>query len=303
MRHSERLKGIDVFVATVAAGSFTGAADRLHLTSSAVGKAIARLEARLGRRLFERSTRCLSLTDAGAAFHRICVRVLDELDSAERVMASDADEPSGRLRIDLPATFGKLKVMPLLMDHARRHPAVRHHVSFTDRFVDLIDEGIDVAVRIGGPDAWPANLGHRYLGVERLIFCAAPAYLQRRGTPKSLADLARHDAIAYARADGSAGAWLLAHGRRPVERQPLDHARMVLGSAEAQLDAVIAGLGIAQLATWLAVEHVEAGRLVPVLPDRAVDGLPLHVVWPVGKQLIAKVDSVVTLLAEGLEIR
>lgn len=303
MSNSERLKGIDVFVATVAAGSFTAAADRLHLTSSAVGKAIARLEARLGRRLLERSTRHLRLTDAGAAFHRICVRVLDELDAAERVMASDADEPSGRLRIDLPATFGKLKAMPLLMDHARRHPAVRHHVSFTDRFVDIIDEGIDVAVRIGGPDIWPANLGHRYLGVERLIFCASPAYLHQRGTPRSLADLSRHDAIAYARADGSASAWLLPHGKKPLERRAMDHGRMVLGSAEAQLDAVMAGLGIAQLATWLAGEHVDAGRLVPVLPDRAVDGLPLHVVWPLAKQLIPKVDSAVTLLGEGLRIR
>lgn len=303
MTNSERLKGIAVFVATAGAGSFTAAADRLNLTSSAVGKAVARLEARLGQRLFERSTRHLRLTDAGAAFHRICVRVLDELDSAERVMASHANEPSGRLRVDLPATFGKLKVMPLLMDYARLHPAVQPNISFTDRFVDLIDEGIDAAVRIGGPDSWPANLGHRFVGLERLIFCASPAYLDQRGTPVALADLARHDAVAYGKADGTTSPWLLSEDAGPIERHPMANSRIILGNAETQLDAVMAGLGIAQLATWLADEHVKAGRLLPVMSDRAIDGLPLHIVWPIGKQLIAKVDSVVKHLAEGLSIR
>ncbi|MBC7662929.1 MAG: LysR family transcriptional regulator [Caulobacter sp.] len=303
MSNAERLKGIDVFVATVAAGSFTAAADRLNLTSSAVGKAVARLEARLGQRLLERSTRHLGLTDAGAAFHQICVRVLDELEAAERVMASHDLEPSGRLRIDLPATFGRLKVMPMLARYATLHAAVRPHVSFTDRFVDVIDEGIDVAVRIGGPDAWPANLGHRFLGLERLTFCASPSYLHKHGTPASLPELWQHAAVAYGKSDGTASPWLISDGDAPVQRHAIDAPRIVLGNADAQLDAVMAGLGIAQLATWLADEHIAAGRLVPVLPDHAVDGLPLHLVWPLGKQLVAKVDSLVKYLADGLTIR
>ncbi|RYH35315.1 MAG: LysR family transcriptional regulator, partial [Alcaligenaceae bacterium] len=169
MNSSERLKGIDVFVAVVTAGSFTAAAERLNLTASAVGKSIARLEARLGTRLFERTTRKLELTDAGTAFHRVCVRVLEDIEAAERVLAADGIELSGRLRVDLPTTFGRRKVMGLLMAFATEHPALESHISFTDRFVDVVDEGIDLAVRIGGVDAWPANLGHRFLGKERLI--------------------------------------------------------------------------------------------------------------------------------------
>ncbi|GKT25574.1 LysR family transcriptional regulator [Acidovorax sp. SUPP3334] len=302
MHSSERLKGIDVFVTTVAAGSFTGAADRLNLTASAVGKSIARLEARLATRLFERTTRKLQLTDAGAAFHRVCVRVLDDIESAERVLAEDATEPSGRLRIDLPATFGRRQVMGWLMDFAVAHPAVQPHISFTDRFVDVVDDGIDVAVRIGGPDLWPANLGHRFLGHERLVLCAAPGYLERRGTPRTLADLPQHDAITYGRADGTSSPWLIATPGGLTERRAVD-GRVVVGNAEAQLDAVIAGLGVAQMATWLAGDALRAGALVPILAVQDIDGLPLHLVWPLGKQLLPKVDGLLKHLAKHLRIR
>ncbi|UXH77999.1 LysR family transcriptional regulator [Roseateles amylovorans] len=302
MHDSERLKGIDVFVATVAAGSFTAAGERLNLTSSAVGKAVARLEARLGTRLLERTTRRLRLTDAGAAFHRICVRVLEELESAERVLAADAAEPSGRLRVDLPATFGHLKVMPALIDFARRHPAVQPHVGFTDRFVDVIDEGIDVAVRIGGPDHWPANMGHRRLGTERLIFCAAPSYLAQHGVPRTLEDLADHEVVTYGRADGTTSPWWINTPDGVPMRRSVD-SRFVVGHGEAQRDAVVAGLGVAQLATWLADEPLRAGRLVPVLPEETCDGLPLHLVWPLGKQLLPKVDRLLAHLADTLRIR
>ena len=140
---SERLKGIEVFVCVADAGSFTAAADRLSLSASAVGKSVARLEDRVGARLFERSTRRLALTDAGAAFHRTCVRVLDELQEAEAALAAQRQEPAGCLRVDLPATFGKRKVLPLLLQFARRHPRLQPRVTFTDRFVDLAEEGID----------------------------------------------------------------------------------------------------------------------------------------------------------------
>jgi DNA-binding transcriptional LysR family regulator len=301
MHSAERLKGIDVFVATVAAGSFTAAADRLNLTGSAVGKSVARLEARLNTRLFERTTRRLELTDAGAAFHRICVRVLEELDSAERVLAADAAEPSGRLRVDLPATFGRRKVMALLVALVNKHPRLQTHVSFTDRFVDVVDDGIDIAVRIGGADTWPANVGHRFLGKERLIFCASPGYLQRKGTPQTLPDLFGHDTVTYGRADGTSSPWLIASGHGPTERRSVE-SRVVVGHGEAQLDAVVAGLGVAQLATWLAEDELRAGRLVPVLPGLEVDGLPLHIVWPLSKQLLPKVDAVLNHLSAHLRV-
>jgi DNA-binding transcriptional LysR family regulator len=298
---SERLKGIEVFVCCADAGSFTAAAVRLNLTNSAVGKAVSRLEARLNTRLFERTTRRLALTDAGAAFYRTCVRVLNELQVAEQVLVADLLEPSGRLRVDVPATFGRLRMMPLLLQFAEHHPAVRLHISFTDRFVDVIDEGIDVGVRIGGPDSWPAALGHRYIGNEGLIFCASPTYLARRGTPHSIAELLAHDAVTFGRADGSANPWLIARGTGPIERCNVE-GRMTVGLGDALVEAVISGGGIAQLATWLVTEHLASGRLVQLLPGCIVGGLPLHLVWPRSRQLLPKVNALLTHLSATLDI-
>jgi len=302
MKHSERIKGIDVFVATADAGSFTTAAERLNLTASAVGKAVARLEGRLGKRLFDRSTRRLALTDAGSAFYRICVRVLDELEAAEKLLSAEVPEPAGRLRIDLPVTFGQHQVMPLILQFSQRHPAVQAHISFTDRFVDILDEGIDLAVRIGGPDVWPASLGHAHLGTEELVFCAAPSYLARQGTPATPDDLARHDLVMYGRAEGSASPWLVPLDDGRVERRMAD-ARLVVGNGEAQLAAVVAGAGIAQMATWLAGERLRSGQLVQVLPDHSTDGLALHLVWPRSKRLLPKVDGLIAHLARHLAMR
>jgi|UniRef100_UPI000D3C100C DNA-binding transcriptional LysR family regulator len=302
MNPSERLKGLEAFVCTAEAGSFTAAAERLNLTNSAVGKAVARLETRLNTRLFERTTRSLALTDAGAAFYRTCVRVLEELQTAELVLAADKMEPFGRLRVDVPATFGRLRVMPLLLSFAQLHPGVRPHVSFTDRLVDLVEEGVDVGVRIGGADTGSPALGHRFIGTERLIFCAAPSYLASRRTPESIDELFTHDAVTYGRADGSANPWLITRGVGPVERRSIE-GRIVVGDGEAQVEAVLAGGGVAQLATWLVNEHLASGRLVQLLPETATDGLPLHLVWPRSRQLLPKVDGLLSYLGSLLDIR
>jgi DNA-binding transcriptional LysR family regulator len=299
MHNTERLKGIEVFVAVASAGSFTGAAERLHLTGSAVGKAIARLEARLHARLFERTTRRLALTDAGTAFHAVCLKVLGELEAAEHALNDKNEELAGRLRIDLPVTFGRLIVLPALIPFFQRYPGLTPVLSFTDRFVDLGDDGIDVAVRIGGPDSWPASLGNIYLGHERRVFCASPAYLAAHGNPASVDDLAAHAAILYGKADGTTSPWLIRHGADLVESRGVD-AHIVLGNAEAQLEVTLAGLGIAQLPTWLVDRYLAEGSLVLVLPDYATEGLPLHLVWPKGKQLLPKVSQLLASLSQSL---
>jgi DNA-binding transcriptional LysR family regulator len=298
---SERLKGISAFVTTADAGSFTAAAERMHLTNSAVSKSVARLEDRLGTRLFERTTRSLSLTDAGEAFYRTCVRVLTDLEDAETVLAAQRLEPMGRLRLDVPAAFGRVQVWPLLQQFVAQHPHLRPHVSFTDRFVDLVDEGIDMAVRIGDTAHWPASLGHRYLGNERLVFCAAPDYLARHGTPTSINDLVRHDAILYGKADGSTSPWLISQGPGPVERRTIE-GRIVVGSGEVQVSAVKAGCGVAQLATWLVRNELQSGELVVVMPELTTEGLPLHLVWQLSRQLLPKVDAMLELLSGALRI-
>ena len=301
MTPADRLKGLETFVAVAEAGSFTAAAKRLNLTNSAVGKAIARLEARLNRQLFDRTTRRLEMTDAGEVFYKTCIRVLEELELAERTLSAEQIAPSGRLRIDFPATFGRLRGMPALLDFARAYPDVTPNVSFTDRFVDLIEDGLDVVVRIGGADSWPPTLGYRYLGNEELIFCASPAYLSEHGEPTSIEALLGHHAVLYGRADGSTSPWLIKDGSQPVARQQVD-GRIVLGHAEAQVASVEAGFGIAQLATWLVERQIREGTLVKILPDLATQGAPLHIVWQRSRQHSPKVQALISHFAASLRI-
>lgn len=301
MTPAERLKGLDTFVAVAEAKSFTAAAERLNLSNSAVGKAISRLESRLNQQLFNRTTRRLEMTDAGETFYKICVRVLEELEAAEQLLSADELIPSGHLRIDLPATFGRLCVLPPLLAFAEKYPYLIPHISFTDRFVDLVEDGLDVAVRIGGADNWPASVSYKYLGHEKLIFCASPGYLQKHKKPESLAELSMHNAILYGKADGSASPWLIPNGQQPVARHQVE-AAMILGQAEAQVAAVEAGLGVAQLATWLVEQQIREGTLLNILPELTTGGLPLHIVWRNSRQSSIKVQALIAHLEKTIAI-
>ena len=300
MYSSERLKGIDVFVCVAELGSFTAAAERLNLTSSAISKSVARLEGRLKTRLFHRTTRRLSLTDAGASFYRTCTGVLADLEEAELALDAERTALAGRVRIDLPASFGRLHVLPVILAFVADHPLLHPHISFTDRFVDMVDAGIDILVRIGGPDVWPAALGHRYLGAERLIFCASPAYLARHGEPRDAQSLAEHHCVVYGRGDGMVNPWMIA-GAQPgdMERRVFP-GRIAVGDGEGQVMAVTAGQGVAQLPTWLVKRQLETGELVEVLPQLATDGLPMNLVWLKSRQALPKVDALLNALAASL---
>ena len=301
MNQTERIKGIETFVITADAGSFTAAADRLSLTNSAVSKSVAKLESRLGVRLFERTTRRLALTDAGAAFYITCQRVLNELKEAEAVLSAHHHTPAGRLRIDAPATFGRLHVWPAVLQFAAQHPYLRPHVSLTDRFSDIHDDNLDIAVRIGGPDHWPSTVGHQHLGKERLVFCAAPSYIAARGTPHTIEHLLEHDAVLYGKADGTTSTWILAHNPHNHENRAVE-GRLIVGNGEAQVAAVKAGFGIAQLATWLIHDELERGELITLLPNLAVDGLSLQLLWPLGRQLQPKINAMLKLLTAELSV-
>lgn len=296
MQH-QRLKDIVPFVASVESGSFTAAAERLHVTGSAISKSVSRLEARLGSRLLERTTRSLQLTDAGKAYYQTCLRVMEELAEAESVLAAQRTIPSGRLRLAVPHTFGRLAVMPLLMPFCQQHPELELSISFSDRFVELFEEGIDVAVRIGGSADLPASLGCRVAGREKMVFCAAPDYLTRHGTPQNEAALLQHKAILYERVDGSTKPWLFATADGHLQWRSVPH-RMALGDVDAQVQAVCAGLGLAQMPTWLIREPLARGELQVILPDMQPDGLALTLVWPRRKQLLPKVDALLSVLGE-----
>jgi DNA-binding transcriptional LysR family regulator len=243
----------------------------------------------------------MQLTDAGIAFQRVCVKVLAELEEAEHALGADRAEPTGRLRIDLPVTFGRLRVLPIVLPFFQRHPTLKPTLSFTDRFIDLSEEAVDVAVRIGGPDSWPPDLGHTYLGYEKKVFCASPSYLEKHGVPATVEALTEHNALVYGKADGNTSPWLVRHGEGIVEHREVD-ARIVLRNAEALVDAAVSGLGIAQLATWLIDRHLSEGSLVSILPNCDTNGLALNLVWPRGKQLLPKVSSLLTELRENLRV-
>ncbi|GAB7528248.1 LysR substrate-binding domain-containing protein [Pseudomonas sp. 3A(2025)] len=300
MYSSERLKGLDVFVTVADMGSFASAAERLNLTASAVSKSVARLESRLGARLFQRTTRRLSLTEAGLTFYRTCTAVLSDLEEAELTLATEHNEPQGKIRIDLPASFGRLHALPLILDFVRAHPQLLPHISFSDHFVDPVQQGIDIVVRIGGPDSWPAALGHHFLGAQRLIMCASPAYLAGHGVPLNEQDLEHHHCIAYAHTDGLVAPWYF-KGRQPgeMERRTLQ-PRIAVGDGEGEVIATLAGHGIAQLPTWLVQGHLQEGRLLEVLPELATDGLPMNIVWLKNREGLAKVSALLAHLKQHL---
>ncbi|MFJ5299373.1 LysR family transcriptional regulator [Pseudomonas sp. NPDC088368] len=300
MFSSERLKGIDVFVIVADLGSFTAAAERLNLSNSAVSKSIGRLENRLGTRLFNRTTRRLSLTDAGLTFYQTCTAVLSDLEEVEQVLHSEQDEPQGKVRIDLPAAYGRLHVLPLILDFVKQHPRLMPHISFADRFVDPVHEEIDIVVRIGGPDAWASSVGHRYFGSQRLVFCASPEYLAQFGIPAFEHDLEAHRCLGYSMHAGTISPWYFKGRQSGDMERRIMHPHVAVGDGEGVVMAALAGLGITQLPTWLVQRHLDSGALVEVLPDLATEGMPMNLVWRRNRENLPKVRALLDYLTARL---
>ena len=292
MGQIDQLNGVVVFVEAARARSFTRAAGRLGLTKSAVGKSVARLEERLGTRLFYRTTRSLSLTPDGEAYLASCAVALDELAAAEAALTARNQPMSGRLRIDLPAAFGRRIVLPVLLDIAATHPALRLQLSFTDRLVDPIEDGIDLVVRFGALQDWRGLMARR-LTEQRLPICASPRYLRARGTPESVEALEGHDCIVGLARPFT---WSVVDpaGRTGRIVPPATHR---LGDGDAILAAALAGLGLVQLPSSLVRRELERGELVAVLAH-ATTTVPVHALWPQTCQLLPRVRRIVDELAE-----
>ncbi len=290
----ERLSGIVAFVQAVETGSFAQAAERMQLTRSAVGKSIARLEERLGVRLFHRTTRRQSLTEDGQAYYERCVRVLAELDAAEAALETGRREPSGRLRVSAPVLFGRHCVVPVLLRLAGKYPGLAVDVSFSDRVVDLIEEGFDLAVRIGTlPDS--GSLAARRLGSQRMAISASPSYLAKHGHPKSIDDLQGHTGIAYGRA-GQTAPWPVRDASGNI-REPRIESRLRFDDLQAIADAAVSGAGLAWLPCWLSAPHVRAGELILVMDSQRVLATDIHAVWPQTRHLSSKVRAAIDALA------
>lgn len=275
---TDPLSGIHAFVEAVQAGSFALAAQRLRLTRSAVGKSIARLEERLGVRLFLRTTRSQSLTEAGRTYYEHCVRALAELEAGALALDSARHEPAGRLRVSVPVLFGRNCVAPVLLELGGRYPQLAIEIAFTDQVVDLVADGYDLAVRIGGTLPDSSTLVARRLATQRMVICAAPSYLAEHGMPASVEQLSRHVGIAYGRSDRMEP-WRIIDSEGRVYKPDID-LRYVFDDLQAITDAAVAGAGLAWLPYWLMAKHARAGELVRVIDCDRMQPVDIFAVWP-----------------------
>jgi DNA-binding transcriptional LysR family regulator len=293
--HLESLSGLSAFVATVEAGGFAPAARRLGLSASAVGKSVARIEARLGLRLLSRTTRQVVMTFEGEQLYARATRLLDDLRDMESMMASQRAAPMGRVRVSLPATLGRMVIIPRLAQFVASYPGIELDMGLDDRTVDLVEGGYDLAIRTGTLE--DSGLIARRLAPHRFVLCAAPAYLATRGTPGVIADLAGHNCIRFRYpSTGLLERW--SFDGREVDREL--GAGAVFNDGEAVVLAAQAGMGVAQLPDYAAAPGLADGRLVLLLPDHRCERGSLWLVRPSHRASLPRVETLAGFLCEIL---
>ncbi|WP_028207219.1 LysR family transcriptional regulator [Paraburkholderia nodosa] len=289
----DRLTSLGVFVAAVEEGSLAAAARRFGLSAAMAGKHVSAIEAELNARLLQRTTRRLSLTDVGHAYYERCKRILEAFDEANREASDSQGTARGVLRVAAPVTFGATHLGGATARYLEDHPHVNVEVLLSDRYVDLIDAGVDVAIRIGRLQ--DPGLVTRRLAPCRMVVCASPAYLERHGTPRTPDDLRRAQRLAFSEAV-SADDWTLldASDRAHVIDGP---CRMAANNTQMLLGAALAGAGIAYGPTFVFGEHLGRGELVALLPDYRASELAIQAVYPGVRRIPLKVHRFVDYLA------
>jgi LysR family transcriptional regulator for bpeEF and oprC len=296
----DRLLAMQVFVRVVETGGFTRAADLLNMPKATVTTLVQGLEARLGVKLLNRTTRRVNVTSDGAAYYERCVRILADVEDTENVLSRSKSSPHGRLRIDVSGAFGRRLLIPALPEFIERYPDIRLEIGCSDRSVDLVEEGVDCVVRGGEqPDS---NLVARKLGLIDFVTCAAPSYLERYGVPAHPCELASHRLITYFSArTGRLFEWVYARGDERIEVSPSAHT--AFNDSEAMFIAALAGLGVVQAAEVMAREAIERGRLVRFLGEWQIEPLPLYVMYHQNRHLSAKVRAFTEWVADMYERR
>ena len=289
----DRLAAVEAFVRVAEAQSFSGAAARIGSSKSAVSRLVSALEADLGVRLFHRTTRSLSLTEAGRGYFERTSRILADLQEADLAVSQLQAAPRGLLRVSAPMSFGFLHLAPALPEFFREHPEVSADVTMSDRFVDLIDEGFDIAVRIGVLE--DSALIARRLAPIRLAICASPAYLAAHGTPLVPDDLKSHECLTNSNM-ASSREWRL----RSPDGHPLTievSGRLSCNNGDALRVSAVEGMGVIIMPTFIIGADVKAGRLVRVLQDFVPADIALYAVYPPTRHLSPKVRAFVDFLA------
>jgi DNA-binding transcriptional LysR family regulator len=288
----DTLSAMVVFARVVEEESFSSAARRLGVSKATVSKEVARLEDHLGVRLLNRTTRRLSLTDVGQAFYERCARIVEEAEEAERAVTTWQSAPRGLLRVSAPVSFGRTWVAPHLPRFLAKYPDLKLELSLNDRFVDLIEEGFDVAIRIARlPDS---SLIARRLSPSNRAIYAAPAYLKQHGTPAHPRDLTRHNCLTYS-LQATGDAWRLDGPGGEVSVRVDGSFRA--NNGEALVEAACAGLGIVMCPDFLAGDSVASGKLVRILPEWSDHTASVYAVHPHVKHVPIKVRVFVDFLA------
>ncbi|MGQ6049644.1 LysR family transcriptional regulator [Serratia sp. IR-2025] len=290
----ESLGSLDVFVRVSESRSFTTAGQQLGISASAVSKTIARLEERLSVRLFHRSTRTVNLTPEGALFLERCRRILSEVKEAEAELLQTRGTPQGKLRISLPS-LGTL-FMPKLGDFKRRYPEIELDIDYSDRLVDVIEEGFDAVIRSGTPS--DSRLVARRLGTCRKVFVGAPGYFSQAGMPSKPEDLTSHARLHYRfPSTGKLDVWPLGDKTEMIPERP---ASMVTNTLDPQVCFAEQGLGIAYLPEIAVRRQLEQGSLVTVLDEYDRENMVFHVLWPSGRHLSVKIRLFVDFVTSHL---
>lgn len=286
-----RWEGLDEFIAVAETGQFTAAAQRIGLSSSQVSRQIARLEERLQTRLFYRSTRKVALTEAGQTFLQHCQRLVDARDEAMRAISDLTGEPKGLLRMTCAVAYGERFIVPLVNAFMARHPQLRVDIELSNRPLDLVHEGLDLAIRLGRLQ--DSRLVATRLAPRIMYLCAAPSYLERYGRPHSLSELARHNCLV-----GSSDQWTFQQDGKEQSLRVQGNWRC--NSGQAVLDAALRGFGLCQLPDYYVLDHLKSGELVSLLEQHRPPNTAVWALYPQQRHLSPKVRQLVDALRDGL---
>ncbi|HAL40388.1 MAG TPA: LysR family transcriptional regulator [Polaromonas sp.] len=292
----DRVTGIALFIRVVETGSFSKAAIETGITQPTATKAVASMEKRLGARLLHRSTRGVTPTEVGALYYDKCKLIAREIDEADNLATLLQSEVGGMLRISTSVAFGRRVVVPLVLRYMGRHPDITVDLSFDDRYVNLVEQGVDLAIRMG-PMA-DSTLGARYLGTNPWVMVAAPSYLAARGTPRSAADLALHACVVYSSVQGD-DRWSLVNAAGEKQSVPV-RGPLRSNNLSAVLGAARAGMGLAVLPWYVARESLLDGTVQPVLTNYSLPEQEVHAVFPSPKLVPLKVTSFSGFLQQAL---
>ena len=288
----DRLQAMEMFVRVVETGSFSKAAKEFNTTQPTVTKQVAAIEARLAVRLLNRNTRGVGMTEAGALYYDKCKTIVREAQEADRIVQLRQGEAQGLLRVGTSVGFGRRAVLPLTLEYMRRHPQVQVDLSFEDRYVDLVAQGIDVAIRLG--KLADSSLGARFLGMNPWVMVAAPAYLARHGTPQRAQELSNHVALIYSSVVGDE-VWRMRTPRGEALTVPVT-GRLRSNSVSAVLAAARDGFGIALLPRYVASDSLRRGAVVELLADHNLAEQEIHAVFPSPKLVPGKVLGFIAFL-------